>query len=134
MKRKVLLKMFVSSIIIFTAITQSNAQQTLIHYWHFNNFTSTSATLLDPSTIAPLLVDSTIIKTDTAKVMYRAYPGTSSNYKSFWDNTTGDTTNARNGTVAGNGLRARNPWDSMQLVWVIPSNGFKNLTRNVFLK
>ena len=120
--------MLVSGILLMTAFTKSNAQQTLIHYWHFNNFTSTSATLVDPSTITPLLADSSIIQTDTAKVMYRVQPGTSSNYKSFWDSYTGDTTNERYGTAAGNCLRARNPWDSMQLVFVIPSNRFKNLT------
>ena len=128
MKRKVLLQMLISGILLTVSI-KSDAQQTLIHYWHFNNFTSTSSTLVDPSTITPLIVDSTIIKTDTAKVMYRAIPGTSSSYLSYWDMlNTGDTTNARYGTVGGNALRPRNPWDSMQLVWVIPSNGFKNLT------
>jgi hypothetical protein len=128
MKRKVLQYMLVLSILFLSISQKGYSQQTLIHYWHFNNFTLTSSTNVNPATIVPLVADSTIIKTDTAKIMYRVLPGTSSNYLSYWDNTVGDTTNARYGTVGGNGIRPRNPWDSMQLVFVIPTNGFKNIT------
>ncbi|MEI6506843.1 MAG: T9SS type A sorting domain-containing protein [Bacteroidota bacterium] len=129
MKKQILLQMLFASILLITISQKSNAQQTLIHYWHFNNFTSTSSIPVNPSTLTPLLADSSIIRSDTAKVMYRVQPGTSSAYLTYWDMVTpGDTTNARYGTLGGNGLRPRNPWDSMQLVWIIPSNGFKNLT------
>ncbi|MEI6594198.1 MAG: T9SS type A sorting domain-containing protein [Bacteroidota bacterium] len=128
MKRKVLLQMLISGILLLSTITNSNAQQKLIHYWHFNNFTLTSSTNVNPSTIVPLKADYSSLDTSKAFIAYRAFTGTSSSYLSYWDNTSGDTSNARLGFPAGNGLRPRNPWDSMQLMLFIPTTKYQNIT------
>ena len=101
--------------------------QTLLHYWHFNNFTGLSAPVA-PSTIQPLSADFTLFDTAAVKMYYRTLPGTSSNYLTYWDATTGSSVNARSGAPAGNCLRLRNPSDSMQLVMYIPSTGYRNIT------
>ena len=107
----------------------SNAQQKLIHYWHFNTFSLTSSTAVNPSTIVPLKADYSTLDTSKAFIAYRAITGTSSAYLSYWDNVSpGDTVNARLGFPAGVGLRPRNPWDSMQLMLFIPTLNYQNIT------
>jgi len=103
--------------------TKSNGQTTLIQYWNFNNFTSV-VTLPE---IASIAADYSILDTAKARIVYQPVPGTSSAYSTYIDNSTGDTTNARMGAVAGNSLRPRNPNDSMELLFYIPSTGYKNL-------
>lgn len=102
----------------------SQAQGTLIHYWNFNNFTAT----IHLPAVASLGADFSVLDTAKARLTYIPMPpGVSSSYASYCDFVTGDTTNARMSAVAGNGFRARNPSDSMQLLIYIPSTGYGNL-------
>ncbi len=110
----------------FVASYQSNAQGTLLYYWNFNNFTSTYTLPV----VASLSADYAAPGKDTAKArwIYKPKPGTSSSYSSYCDNVTGDTVNARMGAPAGNGFRARNPSDSMDILVYMPTTHFTNLT------
>lgn len=99
-------------------------QQVVLHYWHFNNFVSGLTAAVDPNTIAPYRADTSRIDTNTARVAFRSIAGTSPLYATYWDNVTGDTSASIPGYPAGLGLRPRNPTDSMQLLWYIPTTGF----------
>lgn len=106
--------------------SQSNceAQGTLIHYWNFNTFTSAIHLPL----IASLAADYSIHDTAKARVVFMPIPpGVSSSYGSYADNNSGDTTNARMGAGAGNCFRPRNPMDSMELLFYIPSVHYTHL-------
>ncbi len=101
--------------------------QTLIHYWHFNNFNSGFAAATNPTNLVPYRADYSVGDTNLVKVAFRVLPGTSSAYTTYWDQTTGDTSNVKLSAGAGNCLRPRNPTDSMQLVFYIPSTGYKDI-------
>ncbi|MFI5201907.1 MAG: T9SS type A sorting domain-containing protein, partial [Candidatus Kapaibacterium sp.] len=102
----------------------------LIHYWNFNNL---PALLKRP--VPPILADFTAghAPADSVYLEYYVLPGTSSGWATGnngggqIDQTGGTDSNARNGDVAGNGMRCRNPLDSAELRWHIPSTGFSNL-------
>jgi len=115
--------LLLTCLVIMGAMNKSTAQGTLIHYWNFNNFTA-SITL---PAIANIGADYSVLDTNKARLLYMPVPGTSSAYSDYCDFVTGDTTNARMGAVAGNGFRARNPNDSMEILLFIPSTGYKNL-------
>ena len=125
MKRNVLTILF--CIVAMTTINSNSiAQGTLIHYWNFNNFTST-VTL---PAIADLAADYTIISSPTAALIYQTQPGTSSSFSDYCDYVAGDasdTINLRMSAPAGNAFRARNPSDSMEILLYIPSTNYKNL-------
>ncbi len=117
---------FLFTFIIFTLA--GSAQSTLVHYWHFNNFVSGYSSATNPANLQPYRADFSLLDTHAVKVIYRTLPGTSSAYTTFWDgSTTGDTTNLRMSQTAGKYLRLRNPSDSMQLQFYIPTTGFKNI-------
>jgi hypothetical protein len=123
MRRK-LLTLTAGIAAIFASSVNSNAQ-TLIHYWHFNNFTSAYTW---PS-IASIGADFSLIDTNKARVVYENYyPSVSASYPAKFDNVAGDVLNARMSMPAGNGIRTRNPTDSMQLLFYIPSTNYANLT------
>jgi hypothetical protein len=104
------------------------SQNTLLHYWHFNNFVGVGAAT-NPDNLVPYRADFSVMDTSTVKVIYRKLPGTSNNYTTFWDAaTTGDTVNARQSQPAGSYLRLRNPSDSMALLFYIPSTGYQDIT------
>ena len=103
--------------------TNSVGQTVLIDYWNFNNFT----TVVTLPAVASLAADYSILDTSKARMTDEPIPGTSSAYSSYCDQTTGDTTNARQGAAAGNCFRARNPNDSMQLLFYMPTTGYTNL-------
>jgi len=104
------------------------AQKKLIHYWHFNNF-KTVGVNGNPALIPAVKADYSSIDTNKAFITYRVVKGTSLNYKSYWDFVNpGDTVNAKKGFTGGNGLRPRNPWDSMQLMLNLPTTKYKNIT------
>ena len=121
MKKNVLTLLFCLG--AMAAFNTNSHGQTLIHYWNFNNFTS-AITL---PAVASLAADYSVIDTAKARMTDIPIPGTSSSYSSYCDFVTGDTTNARQGAAAGNGFRARNPNDSMELLFYIPSTNYKNL-------
>lgn len=102
----------------------------LIHYWNFNGTNvpyltegTSKDVVLNPLT--PISTDLSVTSSP-ATLIYQAIPGTTT-AMSYWDITTGSTGNARNGEVAGNCLRPRDAWASMQLVLNIPSTGFSNV-------
>ena len=101
--------------------------QTLLYYWHFNNFTGVSGPV-DPSTLSPLPADFALQASSVVKMCYKTVPGVGPNYKTYWDANAGCDVNDRLGNPAGNSLRLRNPSDSMQLVMNIPSTGYQGIT------
>ena len=125
--KKILLSI---AVILLFCSTQLSALS-LIHYWNFNGTNvpylteaSSKDVVLNPLT--PIQSDSS--KTSThATLIYQAKAGTASPFMSYWDTTTGSTGNARNGDAAGNCLRPRDAWSSMELVLNIPSTKFRNL-------
>lgn len=103
----------------------------LIQYWNFNNL-ATTTTYKVPN-VPHIDADYSLLDTSKAFLEYYLEPGTSSSYGSAngSDNLDGvasaDTSNLRLGASSGDGLRVRNPVDSIQLRWHIPSTGYNNL-------
>jgi hypothetical protein len=82
----------------------------VLHYWHFNNLAgATSSVNVDYSLPGNALI---------------TYPGTGSGYM---DTTDGSAINARLGQGAGNCLRVRNPSATRQLLFELPTTGYRNL-------
>ncbi|MFI5201388.1 MAG: T9SS type A sorting domain-containing protein, partial [Candidatus Kapaibacterium sp.] len=96
----------------------------LIHYWHFD---SLNTAYHNPG-IPVIPADYSAISPNPAKILYVLEPGTSSTYAGYLDNVAGDTTNSQLGAVAGQALRVRNPSDSMELRFVIPTTGYNNIS------
>jgi len=131
MKRNLLfILLFVSTMVSSSSFAQSK----LIHYWHFNNANYNDTF----PNIHPIPADYSLISTTTTRLIYQEIPGTSSNYATsytvplYMDTVTaiatdGDTLNARMGQPSGLDIRARNPSDSMEVLFYIPSTNYKNL-------
>ncbi len=105
------------------AIGISTNAQSLIHYWHFNNITAASH---NPG-IPALKANVSLLDTNKATIVYKLST-TNTAYAGYIDNVTGTDSNARMSTAAGNGLRVRNPSDSMELRFYIPTTGYKNIS------
>jgi len=113
--------------IVFSKI--ANAQQKLIHYWHFNNLVNFTTVAVSPSTFPAVKANYSTLDTNKAVLAMKPLAGTVGNALTYWDNVSpGDTVNARLGVPAGLGFRPRNPTDSMQLMLYIPSTGYQNIT------
>jgi hypothetical protein len=119
---------FLSILLILSAITMSvNAQKKLLYYWNFN-FVTGLKSAKNPANFGPFYSNYSYLgDTTTGKIYYTTIPGTSAAYSTYFDVTTGDTVNARLGDSAGNCLRLRNPADSMQLLFYMPSIHYQNL-------
>ena len=120
--KKSILTAIMSLLLLVNFCVKSNAQATLIHYWNFN--TLTGAMHLD--TIHGIDADYSTYDTSKAKILYAVVPGTSASYATYEDAYTTvtadyDTVNLRLSAVAGVALRVRNPSDSMQLLFYMPS-------------
>jgi hypothetical protein len=121
-----------SIVIVFGA----NAQTTLIHYWNFKSFNppGTAQSVVGADTLPSYPADSTILPKGKPNVAYRALPGTSSSYQTFWAQEGAGTGlnfiqfpgEALSDTVYS--MKASNPCDSMQLLFTIPTTGFHNIT------
>ncbi len=111
------------AIVVIMMISTVNGQSKLIHYWNFNNLT---VAYHNPN-IPALKADYSTIDTNKAQIVYKLATGASSTYAGYIDNVAGDTTNAKLGAVAGNALRVRNPSDSMELRFYIPTTNYKNI-------
>jgi hypothetical protein len=121
---KKLLQLSILGIAMLCSATAVHAQSTLIHYWNFNNL----LTAYNNPNIPPLVADYTILDTSKVKIIYVLEPGTSPNYLGYIDNVaSADTTNNRLGAVAGQALRVRNPTDSMELRFYIPTTGYTGI-------
>ncbi len=126
MLRNVLSTLFCLSALVLLCIPSRS--QTLIHYWHFNNFT---ATMYTPD-ITGVDADYSIHDTSKAKILYAEMPGVSASYSTYEDyypvlSTDGDL-NDLMGQPDGNALRPRNPSDSMYLLFYIPTDHYKNIS------
>jgi hypothetical protein len=84
----------------------------LIYYWNFNSTTGTQ------TSIAPDFDSSTAVASIT-------YDGIGDGYMD--GDIGGYDVNARNGDIGGNLLKVRNPSDTRELFFNIPTNGFKNM-------
>ncbi|MFI5222277.1 MAG: hypothetical protein ACHQK8_08130, partial [Bacteroidia bacterium] len=115
-------------LLMIVAQTKVNAQQKLIHYWHFNNLLSPAITPVNPATLPAIKAGYSSLDTNKSFIYYKTLPGTSSAYQTYYDATTGDTVNSRKSQAAGNCMRTRNPSDSMQLVFNIPTTSYQNIT------
>ena len=85
--------------------------------------------------IAGISADFSTISTSTAKVLYAKQAGVSSAYTTSIDSiypltTDYDTVNLRMGAPAGIALRVRNPSDSMNLLFYMPTTRYKNIKLN----
>jgi len=125
---KKLLVLLVCFFVISTLPSVSMAQGTLIHYWHFNNFADSFHT----NSIPGIAADFSIHDTSKAKILYTKIPGTSAAYGTYVDSFTAptadhDTFNARMSAPPGFALRVRNPSDSMELLFYIPTVHYKNI-------
>ena len=120
---------------VSAANTELSAQGTLIHYWHFNNYT-TIYSYPQSFPIGPIDADFSIHDTSKARIYMTKFPGTSST----WHSTSAtimdpvatvaadaDTVNLRMGQLGANGLRPRNQLDSAYLLFYIPTVNYQNI-------
>ncbi|MEI6506844.1 MAG: T9SS type A sorting domain-containing protein [Bacteroidota bacterium] len=126
---KKVLRLSIVCLILNVVSINTFAQQSLIYYWHFNNLVNFTTVQVSPSTFPVIRPNYTTLDSTKAFIKYAPLTGTVGNQLTFYDNTSpGDILNARFGTPAGLGLRPRNPSDSMQLMFYIPSTSYKNIT------
>lgn len=125
--------------LVFVVITvcASAQSKTVIHYWNFGSFTGTTGAaavdvVANPQT--PYQADYSIFAT-APTVIYQALPGTASPYLTYWDNAgVGSSINYQSVMINNSlpdsvhSLRTRNPSDKMELLFSIPSTGYKDLT------
>ena len=118
--------------LLFASDQITRAQSTLIHYWDFNNLTVT----YHVPNVPYFKADYSILDTNAAYLEYYLIPGTSDAYAGYVDNYTPgpdaegvvlDTANIRNNAGTGQAFRARNPVDSVELRWHIPTTGYSNI-------
>ncbi len=127
MKR--LLHITILFLLLNSSVIKSNAQQSLIYYWHFNNLVNFTTVNVSPSIFPVIRPNYTTLDSTKAFLKLAPLAGTAGNLATFYDNVSpGDVLNARFGTIAGLGFRPRNPTDSMQLMLYIPSTSYKNIT------
>lgn len=118
-------------------ISGVNAQTKLIHYWHFNNTQPLSGAGGVHFGTNKMNSDYTRPGVTTGYLRYVKVPNCVKD-TGYWDNGgLADTTNQRPGfggccpaiTAATNNsyVRTRNPSDSMQFLWYIPTKNFKNI-------
>jgi hypothetical protein len=123
----------------FTGLAKNaNAQSTptLIHYWYFPEFATVTYSVPN----VPFIYEDYDVSGDTSSAYLEYYliPGTSSSFGSgnttdqldgvaCVDSSVADGGNARNG-IGPNGwaLRVRNPVDSIELRWHMPTTGYSN--------
>ncbi len=101
----------------------------LIHYWHFNNTLPADGSGGTYFGINPLYAD--FSRLEKAAIVYEPLEGVVNDYGEM-DNLVGDTINQRPGFggccgEVNNAVRTRNPSDSMQFLWYIPTTMYKNI-------
>ena len=109
------------------AVNTSSAK--MIHYWHFNNTLpadGSGGTLFDSQ---PVLADYS--RLGGAAIVYKPLKGVVSDWGDI-DNLVGDTINQRSGYKdccgeVNNAVRTRNPSDSMEFLWYIPTTRYQNI-------
>ncbi len=116
----------ISATLLFNV--SGNAQSKLIHFWHFNNYAMAQYT----DTIHGIPADYSTIAGNKAQILYAKKAGTSASYMTYIDSiypaaTDFDTVNARMSVPEGTALRVRNPSDSMNLFFYLPTTHYKNI-------
>jgi hypothetical protein len=109
------------------AVNTSSAK--MIHYWHFNNTLPADGSgdiFFGPH---PVLAD--FSRLDPGSIVYKPLKGVTLDYGEM-DNLVGDTINQRSGYSAccgdiNNAVRTRNPSDSMEFLWYIPTTRYQNI-------
>lgn len=120
----------VQTFYIYVANPEVNtAGSKLIHYWHFNNSLPANGSgglLYGPH---PIRADYSSLA--NAGLVYEGMQGVVGD-TGYIDNFIGDTLNQRPGFggccgEVNNAIRTRNPSDSMQFLWYIPTTNYKNI-------
>jgi Secretion system C-terminal sorting domain len=101
----------------------------MIHYWHFNNTLPADGSGNIYLGYTPLMADFSRI--GGASIVYKPIKGVVNDLGTI-DNLVGDTINQRTGFSAccgavNNAVRARNPSDSMQFLWYMPTTRYQNI-------
>jgi|GEM_PF-745880 len=109
------------------AVNTSSAK--MIHYWHFNNTLPADGSGNIFFGTHPILAD--FSRLGGAAIVYKPLSGVINDYGEM-DNLVGDTINQRTGYSAccgavNNAVRTRNPSDSMQFLWYIPTTRYQNI-------
>jgi len=112
-------------LLVVCACNISNAQ-TVIHYWHFNQDAAITNTLPN---IPPIDADTSVFDTSKARIYYQLQAGTSSSYSTYRDFVNSPTTDpgdsiaifGHQGDTADYAIRFRNPCDSMEVLFYIPT-------------
>lgn len=112
----------------FTVEGDTIVPSKLIHFWHFNNFTG----VYHNPHFYPVKADYSIIDTNKATVLFGTVPGTDTTNPTYFDFVTAatadyDTVNAWFSVPGGNGIRMRNPNDSSELWFYMPTTHYKNI-------
>ncbi|HMI07594.1 MAG TPA: hypothetical protein VK528_08620 [Flavobacterium sp.] len=97
---------------ITTAAIIKDPNSVLVHYWNFNTLAGTV------TEIAP---DFSLVPSGTTIT----YPGSGDGYMDDFD--PGYATNSRNGDVEGFGFRARNPSNTRNLLFAMPTTGYRKI-------
>ena len=130
------LVLFVFSLLLSGIFTVANGQSKTIFYWSFDHLNTGLATQGDPKLMKPIYASWASTDTSKGYMSDVTIPGTSKNYKAYWDNypiaEAGDTFNVQHGGLydqaAGNlAMRLRNPNDSMELLITAPTTHYKNI-------
>jgi hypothetical protein len=113
--------------VVNPSVNTSSAK--MIHYWHFNNTLpadGSGGTLFDSQ---PIIADYS--RLGGAAIVYKPLQGVVSDWGDI-DNLVGDTINQRSGYKdccgeVNNAVRTRNPSDSMEFLWYIPTTRYQNI-------
>ncbi len=135
MKKNLLIAIVAIMAILFST-KEISAQTKLIHYWHFNNTLPTSGAGGIHFGTGKMNSDYTKSGVTTGYLRFLKVAGCLAD-TGYWDNLLGDSINQRPGygaccpvfgaTVSNSAVRTRNPTDSMQFLWYIPTTNYKNI-------
>ena len=103
----------------------------LIYYWHFNNTLPADGSGGIAFGPHPIPADYSIQGNASAAIVYEPLQGVVSD-TGYIDNLVGDTINQQPGysgccDEVNNAVRTRNPSDSMQFLWYLPTTMYKNI-------
>ena len=103
----------------------------LIYYWHFNNTLPADGSGGIAFGPHPIPADYSIQGSASAAIVYEPLQGVVSD-TGYIDNLVGDTINQQPGysgccDEVNNAVRTRNPSDSMQFLWYLPTTMYKNI-------
>jgi hypothetical protein len=107
----------------------NTSSEKMIHYWHFNNTLPADGSGNIFFGNHPIPAD--FSRLGHAEILYTTLPGVTLDYGEM-DNLVGDTINQRSGYsdccgAVNNAVRTRNPSDSMQFLWYMPTTRYQNI-------